>query len=108
MSVPCSPLRSGDDPVENGEGEEEGEEQEGAGPVKGTGNLDMSLDMTGALKVLVNTGGRKVSAKAKQVSKDAYLGFLLLRHLRIRDLRTKVRGLSIHVLQCIIHYAAFY
>ena len=73
--------------------EEERDDQEGAGPVKGVGHLDMSLDMTGALKVLVNTGGRKVSSKAKQVSKDAYLGFLLLRHLRIRDLRTKVRGL---------------
>ena len=80
--------------MEEGEGEEqEREEQEGAGPTKGVGNLDMSLDMTGALKVLVNTGGRKVSSKAKQVSKDAYLGFLLLRHLRIRDLRTRVRGL---------------
>ena len=81
--------------MDEGDEEEKGEEPEGgAGPVKGVGTLDMSLDVTGALKVLVNTGGRKVSSKAKQVSKDAYLGFLLLRHLKVRDLRTKVRGFS--------------
>jgi hypothetical protein len=51
---------------------------------------DTGLDMPGALKVILNNGGRNVSAKAKQVSKDAFLGFLLLRHLKIRDLRTKV------------------
>lgn len=51
---------------------------------------DAALDMPSALKVILNNGGRNVSAKAKQLSKDAFLGFLLLRHLKIRDLRNKV------------------
>lgn len=51
---------------------------------------DAGLDMPSALKVILNNGGRNVSSKAKQVAKDAYLGFLLLRHLMIRDLRNKV------------------
>lgn len=62
----------------------------GGGGGGGTDPVDAKMDLPGALKVLLNSGGRKVSAKAKHVSKDAYLGFLLLRHLRIRDLRAKV------------------
>ena len=33
-----------------------------------------TMDMPSALKVILNNGGRNVSAKAKQVSKDAFLG----------------------------------
>lgn len=65
--------------------------------VPGDLGLDMDLDMPGALKVILNTGGRKVSSKAKQVSRDAYLGFLMLRHLRIRDLRHKVYCTSVPI-----------
>ena len=48
------------------------------------------VDVAGALSLISNKGGRRISASADEAPKDAYMGFLLLRHLRIRDLRTKV------------------
>ena len=62
-------------------------------------DLEMGVDMPDALKVILNTGGRDVSSKAKQVNKDAYLGFLLLRHLRIRDLRAKVSMVTLYLIR---------
>ena len=46
--------------------------------------------MSEALKVISSKGGRKVSAKAHKVPKDSFMGFILLRHLKIRDLQAKV------------------
>ena len=48
------------------------------------------VDVAGALSLISNKGGRRISASADGAPKDAYMGFLLLRHLRIRDLRAKV------------------
>ena len=48
------------------------------------------IGVPAAMKVINNDGGRKVSSKAEAVPKDAYFAFLLLRHLRIRDMRNKV------------------
>ena len=48
------------------------------------------IGVPAAMKVINNEGGRKVSSKAEAVPKDAYFAFLLLRHLRIRDMRNKV------------------
>ena len=45
-----------------------------------------------AMKVIINKSGREVSGKATEVAKDSYMGFLILRHLKIRDLRAKVRN----------------
>ena len=50
------------------------------------------VDVAGALSLISNKGGRRISASADGAPKDAYMGFLLLRHLRIRDLRAKVGG----------------
>ena len=55
-----------------------------------------NLDMPNAMKVILNHGARKISAKAKEkAAKDSYMGFLILRHLRIRDLRAKVCTLTL-------------
>lgn len=87
--TPHSPLHNSD-AVHSQEGGLTGDDSDEEVGMEGD-VADMGLDMPGAIKVLLNAGGRKVSAQAKQVSKDAYLGFLLLRHLKIRDLRHKVR-----------------
>lgn len=70
---------------------ENSESREGEGDMHSPdAGADAGLDMPSALKVILNNGGRDVSSRARQVAKDAYLGFLLLRHLRIRDLRNTV------------------
>ena len=79
-------MYGSEDYVKNEEAETGDEDMDAEGE-DGNGR---KLDMPSALRIILNNGGRKVSSKAKQVSKDAYLGFLLLRHLRIRDLRNKV------------------
>ena len=48
------------------------------------------FDVPAAMKLINNVGGRKVSAKAQEAPNDAYLAFLMLRHLKIRDKREKV------------------
>jgi len=49
-----------------------------------------SMDVSSALKLISHEEGRKISSKAHSVVKDAYFAFLLLRHIRIRDLMIKV------------------
>ena len=51
-----------------------------------------NVDVPSAMKLIHHKGARGVSSKAKSVPKDAYFAFLLLRHLRIRDMRSKVGG----------------
>ena len=51
------------------------------------------VDMVGALSLISSKGGRRISASADEAPKDAYMGYLLLRHLRIRDMRSKVSWL---------------
>lgn len=48
------------------------------------------MDVSSALKLISHEEGRKISSKAHSVVKDAYFAFLLLRHIRIRDLMIKV------------------
>ena len=54
------------------------------------GPSNQHIGVPAAMKVINNEGGRRVSSKAEAVPKDAYFAFLLLRHLRIRDMRNKV------------------
>lgn len=58
---------------------------------------DGEFEVSEAMKLINNSGGRRVSAKAHSAPKDAYFSFLLLRHLRIRDLKNKVLSVSQHV-----------
>ena len=51
---------------------------------------ESEFEVSEAMKLINNSGGRRVSSKAHSAPKDAYFSFLLLRHLRIRDLRNKV------------------
>ena len=51
-----------------------------------------NVDVPSAMKLIHHKGARRVSSKAESVPKDAYFAFLLLRHLRIRDVRNKVGG----------------
>ena len=87
----CSPL--GSDDVPSGD-TETGE------PSKGV-ELDLAdededderspaIDVSRAITLLSSKGGRSVSAKADHTPKDAYMGFLLLRHLKIREVQAKV------------------
>ena len=57
------------------------------------GPSNQHIGVPAAMKVIKNEEGRKVSSKAESVPKDAYFAFLLLRHLRIRDMRIKVHEL---------------
>ena len=43
-----------------------------------------------AMQLLGEEDGRKISLKAQNTPQDAYFAFILLRHLRIRDIRIKV------------------
>ena len=49
-----------------------------------------SVDFPEATRLLELEGGRRISSQAQNMPQDAYFSFLLLRHLRIRDLRHKV------------------
>jgi hypothetical protein len=49
---------------------------------------DPTISVKEASQVLHNEKGRGVSTKASSVAKDSYLSFLLLRHLKTRDMRT--------------------
>ena len=51
---------------------------------------DPSVDIPEAMQLIHSEGGRKVSSQAVSAPKDGYFAFVLLRHLRIRDLRNKV------------------
>ena len=53
---------------------------------------DPTISVKEASQVLHNEKGRGVSTKASSVAKDSYLSFLLLRHLKTRDMRTMVGG----------------
>ena len=84
----CSPLGSEDDngfdaPVDSSENDEGG----GENPSNPKGN---EFEVAEAMKLIHNDNGRRVSSKANSAPKDAYFSFLLMRHLRIRDLRNKV------------------
>ncbi|XP_065909526.1 uncharacterized protein [Dysidea avara] len=52
-------------------------------------NSKDGMDVSSALKLISHEEGRKISSKAHSVIKDAYFAFLLLRHIRIRDLMIK-------------------
>lgn len=85
----CSPLSSED---ENGfdtlvDSSENDGERGGESPSNPKGN---EFEVAEAMKLIHNDGGRCVSSKAHSAPKDAYFSFLLMRHLRIRDLRNKV------------------
>ena len=84
----CSPLGSEDDngfdaSVDSSENDEGG----GENPSNPKGN---EFEVAEAMKLIHNDSGRRVSSKANSAPKDAYFSFLLMRHLRIRDLRNKV------------------
>ena len=66
--------------------EDEKASEEGEDP-----SYQPDIEIPEAMKLIQNQEGRKVSAQAHSVPKDAYFAFLLLRHLRIRDERMKVR-----------------
>ena len=59
---------------------------------EGESEKGSEFEVTEAMKLINNSNGRRVSSKASSAPKDAYFSFLLLRHLRIRDLRNKVKG----------------
>lgn len=54
-----------------------------------------SVDFPEATRLLELEGGRRISSKAQNMPQDAYFSFLLLRHLRIRDLQHKVHQCNI-------------
>ena len=66
------------------------------------GPSNQHIGVPAAMKVINNEGGRKVSSKAEAVPKDAYFAFLLLRHLRIRDMRIKVSRAVAMVTLCTV------
>ena len=57
---------------------------------EGESEKGSEFEVSEAMKLINNSSGRRVSSKANSAPKDAYFSFLLLRHLRIRDLRNKV------------------
>jgi len=63
--------------------------------LKGGGASREGINVSSALKLISHEEGRKISGKAHSVVKDAYFAFLLLRHVRIRDLMIKVFAISI-------------
>ena len=65
------------------------ESDDGENPSNPKGN---EFEVAEAVKLIHNNNGRRVSSKAHSAPKDAYFSFLLMRHLRIRDLRNKVCG----------------
>ena len=88
----CSPLSTEEDET----GVDLSDTESGAGDVGGANigddplNKEVNFDVPDAMKLINNPGGRRVSSKAHSSAKDAYFGFLLLRHLKIRDMRNKV------------------
>ena len=88
VCVHCSPLSSEDEngfdaSVDSSENDEGG----GENPSNPKGN---EFEVAEAMKLIHNDSGRRVSSQANSAPKDAYFSFLLMRHLRIRDLRNKV------------------
>ena len=57
-----------------------------------------SVRLSSALQLLQEDTGRSISAQANSTPQDSFFSFLLLRHLRIRDLRSKVLCDKISVL----------
>ena len=51
---------------------------------------DPGVDIPEAMQLIHSEGGRKVSSQASSTPKDGYFAFVLLRHLRIRDMRNRV------------------
>ena len=49
-----------------------------------------SVDFPDATRLLEVEEGRRISSQAQNMPQDAYFSYLLLRHLRIRDLKHKV------------------
>ena len=49
-----------------------------------------SVGFPEAVLLLEEEDGRRVSAQAQNMPQNAYFGFMLLRHVRIRDIRNKV------------------
>ena len=90
-----SPLSSED---ENGfdalADSSENDEGGGEGP---SNPKDNEFEVAEAMKLIHNDSGRRVSSKANSAPKDAYFSFLLMRHLRIRDLRNKVSVTQIEI-----------
>lgn len=63
-----------------------------------------SIEITDALQLLDVDEGRKISTKADHLPRDAFFAYLLLRHLRIRDIRYKVIKFSDKNLLVILQY----
>lgn len=70
-----------------GEAKQEGGVASERGP---SSKQDPSVDISEAMQLIHSKGGRKVSSQATSAPKDGYFAFLLLRHLRIRDMRNRV------------------
>lgn len=92
VCVCVSPLSSDDENgfdafVDSNENNDEGGGGRGENPSNLKGN---EFEVAEAMKLIHNDSGRRVSSKAHSAPKDAYFSFLLMRHLRIRDLRNKV------------------
>ena len=62
------------------------EEKPAEDPSKNRG----SVEFPEATRLLELEGGRRISSQAQNMPQDSYFSFLLLRHLRIRDLKHKV------------------
>jgi hypothetical protein len=96
-----SPLSSEDesgfDALDSSETDEGG--GGGESPSNPKGN---EFEVAEAMKLIHNDSGRRVSSKANSAPKDAYFSFLLMRHLRIRDLRNKVSVIRIETFLVII------
>ena len=65
-------------------------EHKNANEGEGQRNRDPFLDVGEAMQVINNEKGRSVSSKASSTMRDAYFSFLLLRLLKIRDMRITV------------------
>lgn len=71
------------------EAREDGPEGEPSPADDGRGGIEFKVPE--AMTLIHNEDGRAVSSSAHSAPRDAYFSFLLLRHLRIREMRIKVR-----------------
>lgn len=87
----CSPLTAEEDQgVDFSDADSGTNDAGGANEGEDPSNKEANFDVPDAMKLINNPGGRNLSSKAHSSPKDAYFGFLLLRHLKIRDVRNKV------------------
>ena len=90
MCVVCSPLSSEDENGFDVFADSSENNDEGGGGEDPSNPKVNEFEVAEAMKLIHNDSGRRVSSKAHSAPKDAYFSFLLMRHLRIRDLRNKV------------------